>query len=162
MIGKEQITTHDRLREPGLGSHWLGRERYAVHGNAVVAFPLLEGDRVELVDPEGLQCAHVLAVNANSEFCTAHLGLAPNIAAARISELLSRDTSGAAKFRVKLKSIGVDLAGARAAEVLSGLTEPGSSVEFVSETDCIVLIAAPGNDMEVDRQTPPTLSLIHI
>ncbi len=156
MIGEGQFGPQERLREPGLGSHWLGRERYVIAGNAVVAFPLLEGDHVELIDPEGLQCAHIAAVNARSELCTAQLGLTPNVDAGQISQLLSLDTSGAAKFRAKLKAIGVDLSGARAAQVLSGPTEAGSSIEFTSEADCIVLIAAPGADMEVDQQTPPT------
>ncbi len=156
MLADGIISPRERLREPGLGSHWLNRERYVVHGNAVVAFPLLTGDRVELVDPEGLQCAHIVAVNAASEFRTEQLGLKTNVPASQILELLNRKTPSAAKFRQKLKTIGVNLVDARAAEVLTGDTAAGTSIEFTSEVECIAIIAAPGSVMEVDQQNPST------
>ncbi len=156
MIPGGQFSPQQQLREPGIRSHWLGRERYPVRGRSVIAFPLFEGDCVDLIDPEGLQCAHLVAVNAAGELCTPQLGLKPDVSAQRIYDLLSLDNPDAAKFRAKLRSIGVDLFGSRAAEVLTGRTEAGASISFTSETDCIVLIAAPGSAMEVDQQTPPT------
>ncbi len=156
MIPSGEFSPQHQLREPGLGSHWLGRERYPVRGRSVVAFPLFEGDEVNLVDPEGLQCAHLVAINAAGESCTAQLGLTPNVSARQICELLARADRSAAKFRARLKSIGADLSGWQAAQILAGRTQAGASIAFAAETDCIVMIAAPGTAMEVDQQAPAT------
>ena len=145
-----------RVREPGLGSHWLGRERYMVRGASVVAIPLLPGDTVELVDPEGLQCAHVLAFNSKGHFCTDQLGLKVNVKGDEIASLLSSKSTGAQKIHSKLKQFGIQLHDAKVAELLSGETPAGTRIEFVSETECIALIAAPGQPMEIGRTIPAT------
>ena len=71
-----------RLREPGLGEQWIGRERYLVRGGAVVAVPMMPGDDLEIVDPEGRQPALVFAFDASGGNVTAALGVEPNISAA--------------------------------------------------------------------------------
>ncbi len=156
MIPSGEFSPQHQLREPGLGSHWLCRERYPVRGGAVVALPLFKGDEVDLIDPEGLQCAHIVAISAAGQSCTAELGLTPNVSTQQMCELLSQANPSAAKFRAKLKSIGVDLSGWQAAQVLTGCTPAGASAAFAAERDCIVIIAAPGADMAVDQQTPAT------
>ena len=60
-----------RLREPGLGQQWIGRERYVIRAGAVTAVPMTPGDELEIIDPEGLQSALVFAFNASGESATA-------------------------------------------------------------------------------------------
>ena len=45
------ISSVIKLREPGLGQEWIGKERYVVRAGAVVAVPMLPGDELEIVDP---------------------------------------------------------------------------------------------------------------
>ena len=33
-----------RLREPGIGQDWIGRERYVVRGGGLIAVPIVAGD----------------------------------------------------------------------------------------------------------------------
>ena len=51
--------------EPGLLKFEIGRERYVVQGDSMVVIPLTVGDQIEIVDPEGLQAANVVAFNEN-------------------------------------------------------------------------------------------------
>ncbi len=151
-----QYDPRQTLREPGLGSHWLGRERYTVRGGAMVVVPLLPGDAVELVDPEGLQCAHIAAFDSRGRDCTGSLGLATSVRGETLANMLHADTAGADRIRRALKKFDIDLAGADAALVLDGETPAGNRVSFTAEVECVALIGAPGGDMAVDRQDPPT------
>ncbi len=98
-----------RIREPGLGSEWLGRERYVVRGGAVIAVPLLAGDELEIIDPEGLQQAHVFAFNSASEAVTGALGVTPTRMVPTIAAMLDSSSPGAIKIRNRLESFSIDL-----------------------------------------------------
>ena len=144
------------VRSPGLGSHWLGRERYVIRGGGVAVVPFLAGDKVELVDPEGLQSAQIAAFDSSGSDCIAKLGVSPNIKGSQLAQMIARNSIGAINIRNRLKRFDVDLENFAAAEVLKGETEPDSSIEFTCETECIAVIGAPGNPMQADEQCPPT------
>ncbi len=144
------------LREPGLGQEWIGRERYVVRGGAVVAVPILQGDEIELIDPEGRQCAHILGFNSSSKVVTEQFGITPNTNGERMAHMLDSDSLVAKNISRKLKSFSIDLNGAPVAEVLSGDTPAGSSIILTSEAEMVCLICAPGEPMTPDQQSPPT------
>ena len=144
------------LRQPGLGSHWLGRERYVVKGGALVVIPLEHGDRLELVDPEGLQSAHLFAFNSRGTSVTGSLGCAENTNTDALRRALQAGATGARRIAEKLQQHGVSLEKARAAALLQGESAMGNFTELQAADDCIVMIAAPGEPMQVDQQTPPT------
>ncbi len=148
--------TSNGVRSPGLGSHWLGRERYIIRGGGVAVVPFLAGDKVELVDPEGLQSAQIAAFDSSGSDCTAKLGVLPNIKGSQLAQMIARNSIGAINIRSRLKRFDVDLGNFVAAEVLKGETEPDSSIEFTCEAECIAVIGAPGNPMQADEQCPPT------
>ena len=145
-----------RLREPGLGQQWIGKERYVVKAGAVIAVPLMMGDEIEIVDPEGLQSAHVFAFDVRSNITTAKLGVRSGIDGNTLCSMLDSDSPGASKIRNKLKSFSVDLANAEVAEVLAGETVAGTSVTLVSEGEMICLIGAPGKPMRPDQHNTVT------
>ncbi len=145
-----------RVREPGLGQEWIGRERYLIRAGAMIAVPLLTGDQLEIVDPEGCQSAHIFAFNSASENATAQLGVTPNIIGESMSHLLASDSPVAARIKRKLDSFSIDLPRAHAAEVLSGTTEAGASINLVCEAELICLLSALGEQMLPHEQTPTT------
>ena len=151
-----------KLREPGLGQQWLGQERFVITAGAVIAVPLLAGDKLEIVDPEGLQCAHVFAFNAGSENTTAQLGVAPNQSGETLKKSLAGQSPVATKIRQRLGAFSIDLAEQRVAEILSGATAAGSKEQLVSESEMICLIGAPGEPMTPDQQCPPTNLIAYI
>ena len=153
-----------RLREPGLGQQWIGKERYVIRAGAVIAAPMLPGDELEIIDPEGLQSALVFAFNAAGESATAGLGITPNATGMKLAEMLQDDghygvpgaETGASRIRDKLKAFSVDLTKAAVAEVLGGQTEAGSRIRLVCEDALICLLGAPSQVMLPDQQCPPT------
>ena len=146
----------EQARLPGLGIYEPGRERYVIRGGAMVVIPLIEGDQFELVDPEGLQCAHIVAFDSRGTICTGQLAPNRSTNGQRLAAMLQQDSKGTRNIRAKLKSFDIDLASAATAEVLSGETEAGSRETFVSERECIAIIGAPGEPMHVNQQNPPT------
>ena len=151
-----------RVREPGLGCEWIGKERYLIRAGAVIAVPMLTGDELEIVDPEGCQPAHIYACNSTSQNATAYLGLVANTTGDTISRMLDSGSQVAANIRNKLDSFSIDLPRAPVAEILSGETDAGSSVTLVSEGDLVCLICAPGGHMLPYEQTPATDLIAYI
>ncbi len=145
-----------RVREPGLGQDWLGKERYVVKGGGVVVLPVLIGDSVEIRDPEGLQEVHVLAFNSVSEIVTDQLGLVPDIRGTAIAEMLHSPSLSALKIKQKLDSFSINPGDAEAARVLSGRPGEDTNTTFTSATEAICLICAPAAPMLVYEQNPPT------
>ena len=151
-----------KLREPGLGSHWLGRERYVVRGGGVTVVPLLAGDDIEIVDPEGLQNGLVVAFDSQGRDCTTKLGVVPTVKGVELAEMLSGETPGADLIRRKLKRFNIKLEEFTAADLLTGQTSPGTSLSLTSETECIAIVGAPGKKMQVDEQCPATNLIIWV
>ena len=151
-----------KLREPGLGSHWLGRERYVVRGGGVTVVPLVAGDDIEIVDPEGLQNGLVVAFDSQGRDCTTRLGVVPTVKGVELAEVLSSETPGADLIRRKLKRFNIKLEEFTAADLLTGQTSPGTSLSLTSETECIAIVGAPGNKMQVDEQCPATSLIIWV
>ena len=142
--------------EPGLNPYNLGRERYVIRGGAMTVIPLLAGDEIEVVDPEGLQCAHVAAFDSLGNDCTGQFSEGKPVSGQTLAKMLTADTRGASTIRSKLKKFDMDLSSASAVSLLDGDTLPGSRVTLTCNTECIGIIGAPGEPMLVDEQNPPT------
>jgi aminomethyltransferase len=151
-----QYKPFPQLHEPGLGSHWLGRERYVIRGGAVVVVPVMAGDQIEVVDPEGLQSALLSAFNSKGQNITGSLGIAVNTTGSELARMLSINAPGARKINKKLAKFKIDLSTSPTAEVLTGETEAGSLQSMVCEEAGILIIGAPGEPMQVDHQNAPT------
>ncbi|MDE0309380.1 MAG: DUF1989 domain-containing protein [Acidiferrobacterales bacterium] len=142
--------------EPGLNPFNLGRERYVVRGGAMTLMPLLPGDQIEIVDPEGLQCAHIAAFDSHGTDCSGQFSKGKTVEGQTLAEMLNAETPGAHAIRSKLKRFDMNLATAQPKLLLDGETAPGSRISLNSNTECIGIIGAPGNPMPVDQQNPPT------
>lgn len=152
----------DDVREPGLGSHWLGRERYVIGGGAMVVVPLTVGDRFEVVDPEGLQGCHLAAFNSSGKSCTNQLLVESaekspaRISGEKLAGMLDTEGAGAQKIRRSLKKFGIRLEDASALDIFEPQSVPGSRVAFVCDSDCILAVGAPAEPMTPDQQNAPT------
>jgi aminomethyltransferase len=144
------------LREPGLGQEWIGKERYVIRAGAVIAVPMMTGDELQIIDPEGRQSAMVFAFDSSGETATAKLGIAPNSNGETLARLLHSKSPVATKIRSKLDAFAIELAKADSAKILTGDTVAGSSITLVSESELICLVGTTCEAMAVDEQTPPT------
>ena len=64
------------ILRPGLRSLPFGTERYVVKGGGSLTVRIAAGDRLKLVDIEGLQAAELLATGADGRADTGMLGIA--------------------------------------------------------------------------------------
>ena len=149
------------LRQPGLGEAWSGKERYTVKGLGLAAIPLLAGDEVQIVDPEGMQPASIVAFDAAGNERTAQLGLTPNGTGAPLAALLQRQTAGQ-RLRAGLTSLSITLDGCKPAVTMQGDTPAGHSIRFVSAADVTCLIAANGSDMDLQQPIPATELIVYV
>ncbi len=151
-----------QLRAPGLGAQWLGRERYIVRAGGVLALPVMRGDELEVVDPEGLQRVQVFAFNALGENAVSQLGMIAATESDAMQKILHSDNPAAKKIQDKIRSYGIDLKTEKVAEVLSDNTIAGASVKMTGEQALICLIGVPGEPMSVEGQNPPTDITVYV
>ena len=133
----------------------------------LLALPVFCGDEVEIVDPEGLQVAHVAGFNQEGKSITAALGIAgaSMIDGVRMAQCLLNDRPDARQLAKKLREHGIDLAASPVAELLSGETRPGNAASFICQADALCLICAPGEDMELQNNAvklPPTELIVSV
>ena len=131
-----------------------GLERRRVPAMGMLALPVFCGDEVTVTDPQGLQPALLAGFRDDGASCTAALGLKQNAAGARMQKCLQRAAQhddSAARLSTKLRAHKINLSAAKVCELLNGETRAGETVSFICETDALVLICAPGEDMKVDR-----------
>lgn len=145
-----------RLREPGLGYGWLGRERYPLKAGGIIALPLLPDDQIEVIDPQGLQSAHVFAFDSKGQAATEALGVSADVSGAVMAEMLEAPLGGAKKIKDKLKLFSIALEDCSVASLLEGDTPAGASMSLTCQDELIALVSAPGLPMNADASRPPT------
>lgn len=150
------IPSRVRLREPGLGQDWIGQERYPLKAGGVIALPLMSGDQIEIVDPEGLQPAQIFAFNSKGQPMTEALGIKAETSGSVLAQMLEAPFTGAKKIKEKLKMFSIDLVDSAVAELLVGETNAKTKVQLASQDELIVLLGTPGSPMHVDQSCPPT------
>ena len=148
--------TRPRLLEPGLRLLPPGVERYVVRGNGVTVFTLFAGDGLELIDPQGRQAAEVVCVSLESAQPINLAGDFKRTKPTGIQTILGQDREDARSVLAALKMKNVALGESYAMRVLDGNTPPGNSTQLTADEDVICIVGAPGDDMPVDAQTPPT------
>ncbi|MEZ5828132.1 MAG: DUF1989 domain-containing protein [Hyphomicrobiales bacterium] len=143
------------VRRPG-ASLARGEERYTVSGGGAIAVPVEAGDRLRLVDLEGMQRCEVVAVDAAGLIDAGMLGARADGDASGLKQILSADNESARLVRAGLARRGIDLAAARAVTLFGGESRPGEAAEFTAARAGVVIVAAPGAPMEAGAQDTAT------
>lgn len=150
-----------RVREPGLRPLDPGIERYLVAGGGAVVLRLFAGDRMTVIDREGLQPCELAAFAPGGRPDLAALGLDAAAESPGINRLLAGAGGLAQEAVAALRRHGLPTRIGRAAVLLSGKSEPGASVELTAEREVACVVHAPGGPMRAFEQNPPTeLSVI--
>ncbi len=152
----------NQTREPGLTNFGIGCERYVVRGGALTVIPISSGDEIEIVDPHGLQCAHLLAFDSEGNDCVAQISPTTTVPGAELVKMLHTNTLVAANIKSKIKQSNSNLADLKAALLLNGETEANSRVSFTFDSDCTIVVGAPCGAMRVDQHCPPTDLIVWI
>ncbi|MEE8535386.1 MAG: DUF1989 domain-containing protein [Kiloniellales bacterium] len=144
------------VREPGLALAEPGVERYRVRGGGAVVVQLRAGDRITVRDPEGRQPGELVLCAPDGRPDPGALGAHDGGAAGGLQATLARDDEETRVVLAGLRRRGFDPAAARAINLFGPESPAGESVSFQAERDALCILAAPGEDMAVDAQNPPT------
>ncbi len=149
------------VRRPGL-TLAPGEERYTVPGGGAIAVAIRAGDTIRIVDIEGLQRCEVVAADVAGSIDPAILGVRGDGDANGLKQILSSGGESARSVRAGLERRGIDLSRARAVTLFGIDSRPGSSAEFKALRDGLLVVAAPGAQMEAGEQNTATPIRVHI
>ena len=157
-----QSVTRPQLLVPGVRALPLGTERYPIPGGGCIVVSVSAGDKLEVIDSQGLQQCEV-AVFDKFGVCNPDIlgGHAP-AQASGITTLLSGDSESARAIGPGLKKRNIQFTGAKALHLFNGGSHPGERATLTAEADGFCVIAAPGGPMRVDEQNPPTDLVVFI
>ena len=141
---------------PGLPFLGSGMERYTVRGGGVTAIALAPGDRIEVIDPQGLQRCEVAVFDGDGKDDVGALGATATGPAAALTTILASDREDARAVVRRLEQRAIKLRDTQALHLFDNESAPGESATFTAEKNAVCLLAAPGQDMGPDQQTPPT------
>ena len=149
--------------EPGLPFLGTGIERYPVRAGGATLMGLEAGDRLEIIDPEGRQPCELLVFDGSGRADAGALGVQSTGPAGGLAAMMTADSEDARALAYGLRRRGLDPAGASAVHLFDKDSGPGESASFTAERAVTCIVAAPGEAMEPDQQTPPTdlVALVH-
>jgi aminomethyltransferase len=139
-----------------------GEERYTVPGGGAIAVPIYTGDRIRVVDVEGMQRCEMVAADASGAIDASIIGARGDSDAGGLKRILSGNNESARSVRAGIERRGVDLATARAVTVFGGESRPGDTSEFTVSRDGVLIVGAPGEAMAADSQATATPLRLHI
>jgi aminomethyltransferase len=92
---------------PGMRALAAGEEIYTVPGGGVIAVPIHAGDRVRVVDVEGMQCCEMVAADAVGAIDASIIGVRGDSDASSLKRILSGNSESARSVRAGLERRGI-------------------------------------------------------
>jgi len=141
-----------RVLEPGLNTLPPDTERYVVRAGGITALELFGGDRIEVVNPEGMQIGEITVFDARGNSDTQLIGAQADGKAEGFKTILGGSDASAIKLARTLKFRGISLDGAHSTSIFSKESRAGDSISFTANEAVTCIVAAPGEPMLVDQQ----------
>jgi aminomethyltransferase len=151
-----------RARRPeGFGGPpWI--ERTVVPGAGAATVEIRTGDRIEITNDEGGQRGELLAAHPDGRLDPELLGVVADTPADGLRALLASGEPSLARLRAGLARRGIGLAGARALGLFGAASGAGDRFETVARGAGLLILAAPGGAMDVERQDTATALTLRI
>ncbi len=148
--------TSFHIKEPGMNVLPPGVERYTVNGGGITGIQIFPDDEIEIINNEGNQICEISVFNKDGNSDTGILNLKENKDASEIKKiLLSRDeNSKTAAYQLKKRNLQITKA--KASIIFDKDTNWGEKIKLKSKDKCYCIFAAPGPDMLIHEQNPPT------
>ena len=151
----KDLTSMD-IKDPGLNVLPPGVERYLVNGGGLTGIQIFPDDEIEIVNNEGNQICEIIVFNKDGKSEPSILNLKENKADSEIKKvLLSKDESSQiAAYQLKKRNL--DIVKAKSSIVFDKNTSWGEKVKLISKDKCYCIFSAPGPEMLIQEQNPPT------
>jgi aminomethyltransferase len=145
-----------RVLEPGLNTLPPDTERYVVRAGGITALEIFGGDRIEVVNPEGMQVGEITVFDARGNSDMQLLGAQADGKAEGFKAILGGNDASAIKLARTLKFRGISLDSAHSTSIFSKESRAGDSIGFTANEAVTCIVAAPGESMRVDQQDTVT------
>ncbi len=146
------LGTSKDVKNPGLRTLPPGVERFFVKGGGLSIIETSPDDKIEIINNEGKQICEIIAFDTKGKCDVSLLGLKENANADFSKKTIFQDEKISRLF--KKKKLNLDKA--KSSIIFDKDCLMGEKIILKSKNKCIVLIAAPGNAMNVHEQNPPT------
>lgn len=141
---------------PGLPVLPPGMERHPVPGGGSRAVEVAAGDKLTVLDVQGLQPVELVHFSPDGKSYAEAIGAnATHRKPALHAQLNTKDES-AARVKAALDSSGFDLAHAQAVDVFDGQSAAGERRSFTVHSAGLLIVAVPGRSMSPHEQNPPS------
>ena len=140
------------IKNPGLRVLLPGVERYYVKGGGLSVIEVLPEDKIEIINDEGKQTCEIIVFNSKGKSDLSILSLKENSNADFSKKTIFRDEKISKLFKRKK----FDLDKAKSSIIFDEDCVMGEKITLQSKDKCTVMLAAPGEQMNVHKQNPPT------
>jgi len=153
--GLNTTTKRPRGYRPGIPELGIGRERHCIAGDGCAVFKVAAGDAIMVTDPEGGQIAELVAFGPDGLPDVGRLGVAPSGPATGVFACLDGGRPDGSLSEA-LARHNLKVRGADCLRLFSDDSPAGQTESLTVQSDCMVLICAPGEPMAPDAHNPPT------
>ena len=150
------LKTSFDIREPGINILPLGVERYVVEGGGITGIQIFPDDEIEIINNEGSQICEILVFNKNGKSEPGILNLKEAKTSSEIKKILLRKDESSLIAAHQLKKRNLDIAKAKSSIIFDKDTNWNEKIKLTSKDKCYCVFAAPGPEMLIHEQNPPT------
>ncbi len=140
------------IKNPGLRTLPPGVERYYVKGGGLSIIEILPEDKIEIINEEGKQVCEVTVFNSKGISDLSILNLKENANGNFSKKTLVKDN----RILGLLKRKKIDINKSKSSIIFNHDCIMGEKISLKSKDKCTVIIAAPGDAMNVHEQNTPT------
>ena len=150
------------ILQPNVFSMPQGTERYVVEGSGAILIPVNTGDNFDIINDEGGQVCEVLAADKTGNIDISILGENSNNDARGLKALLTSDDQSLKGLRLGLEARNIDLSSAQGISIFDTSSEAKAEVTFNVKRDGIIVVSAPGNSMDFEKQNTTTPLVVNL
>ena len=145
-----------RINEPGLNVLPPGVERYVINGGGLTGVQIFPDDEIEIINNEGNQVCEIIVFNSDGNSDPSILNLKSSKSENDIIKILNRNEESSKIALRQLKKRNLKITKSKSSILFDKDTPPGEKIKISSKDKCYCIFSAPGNDMLIHEQNPPT------
>jgi len=150
------------IREPGLNVLPPGVERHVVNAGGLTGILISPEDEIEIINDEGNQVCEISVFDKNGKSELSILNLKENKDSSEIKNILLKKDESSLITAHQLKKRNLDINKSKSAVIFDKNSNAGEKIRLISKDKCYCIFSAPGPNMLIHDQNPPTNLTIYI
>ncbi len=150
------LGTSKDIKYPGLNILPPGVERHVVNGSGLTGFQIFPDDEIEIINNEGNQICEIICFGKDGNSDLGILNLKSNNEKNFIRNILNGNDETILATNYQLKKRNLKISNSKSSIIFDLDAKPGEKIKLKSKDKCYAIFSAPGKDMDVTKQNPPT------